>query len=62
MSRPPYNKGHWVIAQMGNLFASLYVKAPRSDRYRSRDYAKMLEVVRSEREYASFEELEEALR
>ncbi len=47
--------------QMGNLFASLYIKAPLSDRYKSRSYEKMLRVVRSNSDFESFEALERAL-
>lgn len=48
--------------QMGNLFASLYIKAPLDGRYGSiRPYAKMLEVVRRNDTYASSHELMEAL-
>jgi len=48
--------------QMGNLFASLYIKAPLDDRYGGiRPYEKMLEVVRSDIKYESFEELQKAL-
>ena len=46
---------------MGNLFASVYIKAPLSDRYKSRSYEKMLGVVHSGEDFASFEALEEAL-
>jgi len=48
--------------QMGNLFASLYIKAPLGDRYGGiGPYAKMLEVVRRNSTYASLQELMEAL-
>jgi len=48
--------------QMGNLFASLYIKAPLEDRYGNiRAYEKMLEVVRSGQVYESFEALQQAL-
>ncbi len=47
---------------MGNLFASVYIKAPLSDRYKSRSYEKMLGVVHSGEDFASFEALEKALR
>ena len=47
---------------MGNLFASLYIKAPLDDRYGGiKPYDKMLEVVRSNIKYESFEELQQAL-
>ena len=49
--------------QMGNLFASLYIKAPLDDRYGGiKPYEKMLEVVRSNIKYESFEALQNALR
>ena len=49
--------------QMGNLFASLYIKAPLDDRYGGiKPYEKMLEVVRSNIKYESFEALQKALR
>ena len=48
--------------QMGNLFASLFIKAPLDDRYGNiRLYEKMLKVVRSDVIYPSFEELRTAL-
>jgi sugar/nucleoside kinase (ribokinase family) len=47
--------------QMGNLFASLYIKSPLGDRYRSRNYEKMLKVVRSRRDFQSFEAMQKAL-
>jgi len=48
--------------QMGNLFASLFIKAPLDDRYGGiRPYEKMLQVVRSNVKYDSFEELKNAL-
>jgi sugar/nucleoside kinase (ribokinase family) len=48
--------------QMGNLFASLYIKAPLDDRYGGiRPYEKMLEVVCSNIKYESFESLQKAL-
>ena len=48
--------------QMGNLFASLYIKAPLDDRYGGiRPYEKMLKVVRSNIKYESFESLQKAL-
>ena len=54
------NVAHAV--QMGNLFASLYIKAPLSDRYANiRQYDKMLQVVTSDTTYESFEQLQQAL-
>jgi sugar/nucleoside kinase (ribokinase family) len=48
--------------QMGNLFASLFIKAPLGDRYGNiRPYDKMLKVVRSEAAYPSFDALRNAL-
>jgi sugar/nucleoside kinase (ribokinase family) len=47
--------------QMGNLFASLYIKAPLGDRYSVKSYDKMLKVVRSGVTYSSFEALQSAL-
>jgi hypothetical protein len=47
--------------QMGNLFASLYIKSPLIDRYRSRGYEKMLKVVRRRRDFRSFEAMQKAL-
>jgi len=48
--------------QMGNLFASLYIKAPLEDRYGNiKTYDKMLKVVRSDIAYPSFEALRNAL-
>ena len=48
--------------QMGNLFASLYIKAPLDDRYGNiKDYDKMLQIVRSDATYPSFEALQKAL-
>jgi len=48
--------------QMGNLFASLYIKAPLDDRYGGiRPYDKMLKVVRSDIIYQSFDALQKAL-
>lgn len=47
--------------QMGNLFASLYIKAPLGDRYSVKSYDKMLKVVRSNVAYPSFEALQNAL-
>ncbi|TKJ35053.1 MAG: hypothetical protein CEE38_16485 [Planctomycetes bacterium B3_Pla] len=48
--------------QMGNLFASLFIKAPLEDRYGNiRGYDKMLEVLRSSAAYPSFDALQKAL-
>ncbi|MHC4207584.1 MAG: carbohydrate kinase family protein [Planctomycetota bacterium] len=48
--------------QMGNLFASLFIKAPLEDRYGNiHAYDKMLNVVRSATTYQSFDELQDAL-
>jgi len=48
--------------QMGNLFASLYIKAPLNNRYGNiKTYDKMLKVVRSDVVYPSFEALRDAL-
>ena len=48
--------------QMGNLFASLYIKAPLDDRYGNiRPYEAMLRVVRRDDAYASVRELIDAL-
>ncbi len=48
--------------QMGNLFASLYIKAPLNDRYSNiKTYDKMLKIVRSNVTYKSFDELQDAL-
>jgi sugar/nucleoside kinase (ribokinase family) len=48
--------------QMGNLFASLYIKAPLNDRYGNiRSYDKMLRVLRSDVTYPSFDALRNAL-
>jgi len=49
--------------QMGNLFASLFIKAPLDDRYGGiRPYDKMLNVVRSNVTYESFNALQKVLR
>jgi sugar/nucleoside kinase (ribokinase family) len=49
--------------QMGNLFASLYIKAPLNDRYGNiKSYDKMLKVVRSNVTYPNFKALQDALR
>jgi len=48
--------------QMGNLFASLYIKAPLRQRYAYiRSYDKMLKVVRSDKDFKSFDALRAAL-
>jgi len=48
--------------QMGNLFASMFIKAPLEDRYGNiRAYEKMLKVVRSAVAYRNFDELQGAL-
>jgi sugar/nucleoside kinase (ribokinase family) len=48
--------------QMGNLFASLYIKAPLNDRYANiKRYDKMLKAVRSGVNYSSFDALQDAL-
>jgi sugar/nucleoside kinase (ribokinase family) len=48
--------------QMGNLFASLYIRAPLNDRYGNiKAYDKMLKVVRSDVAYPSFNALQNAL-
>ena len=48
--------------QTGNLMASLYIKSPLNDRYGSiAGLDALLEIVRSGREFASFEELTAAL-
>lgn len=48
--------------QMGNLFASLFIKAPLDDRYGNiQPYEKMLNVVRSGVTYPSFDALRKAL-
>lgn len=48
--------------QMGNLFASLFIKAPLGDRYGNiQPYEKMLKVVRSGVAYESFDALRTAL-
>jgi sugar/nucleoside kinase (ribokinase family) len=44
--------------KMGNLFASLYIKAPLNDRYiYMRPYAKMLEAVEQKTPFANFQAL-----
>ncbi|UCF15011.1 MAG: hypothetical protein JSW59_16505, partial [Phycisphaerales bacterium] len=48
--------------QMGNLFASLFIKAPLGDRYGNiRGYEKMLKVLRNGKAYPSFNALQNAL-
>jgi len=48
--------------QMGNLFASLYIKAPLDDVYGNiRPFENMLNVVQSKNVYSSFTELIQAL-
>ena len=48
--------------QMGNLFASLFIKASLEDRYGNiKAYNKMLKVVRSDTAYSNFEALRDAL-
>ncbi len=48
--------------QAGNLFASLYIKAPLDDRYGNiRAYAKMLQILRTKGGFKSFETLRQAL-
>lgn len=48
--------------QAGNLFASLYIKAPLGDRYGNiRPYPKMLQILRSPTAFESMEALRQAL-
>ena len=48
--------------QMGNLFASLYIKSPLDDRYSSiKSFDKMLNVVRSNEDFKNFGSLQKAL-
>ena len=48
--------------QMGNLFASLFIKASLEDRYGNiKAYDKMLKAVRSNAAYPNFETLRDAL-
>jgi sugar/nucleoside kinase (ribokinase family) len=48
--------------QMGNLFASLYIKSPLDDRYSSiKSFDKMLNVVRSNEDFINFGSLQKAL-
>jgi sugar/nucleoside kinase (ribokinase family) len=54
--------GFAEAVQMGNLFASLFIKAPLGDRYGNiKPYDKMLKVVRSGKSYPTFEALQNAL-
>jgi sugar/nucleoside kinase (ribokinase family) len=49
--------------QMGNLFASLFIKASLEERYSNiKSYDKMLKVVRSDVAYLNFEALRDALK
>jgi len=51
-----------LAAQAGNLFASLYIKAPLGDRYgHIRPYARMLEVLRTKEGFETFDALRRAL-
>ena len=44
--------------QMGNLFASLYIKSTLDNRYGNiGKYEKMLEIIQDEKEFISFDEL-----
>lgn len=48
--------------QAGNLFASLFIKAPLEDRYGNiRTYAKMLQILEKEGGFDNFESLRQAL-
>jgi len=48
--------------QAGNLFASLYIKAPLEDRYGNiRAYAKMLKILQERNGFETFEALRQAL-
>ncbi|MCU0913774.1 MAG: carbohydrate kinase family protein [Planctomycetes bacterium] len=48
--------------QAGNLFASLYIKAPLGDRYGNiKPYARMLQVLQAKNGFASFDALRQAL-
>ncbi len=48
--------------QAGNLFASLFIKAPLEDRYGNiRTYAKMLQVLRNKGGFSDFHALQQAL-
>jgi len=61
-----FKKGSMSFAdavQMGNLFASLYIKAPLNNRYGNiKTYDKMLKAVRSDMTYQTFDALQKALR
>ena len=49
--------------QMGNLFASLYIKSPLDDRYANiKSFDKMLTVVRSDKDFENFKSLQKALK
>ena len=48
--------------QVGNLFASLFIKAPLDDRYANiKSYDKMLRVLQTDKNFDSFEALRQAL-
>lgn len=48
--------------QVGNLFASLFIKAPLDDRYANiKSYDKMLRVLQTDKNFGSFEALRQAL-
>jgi sugar/nucleoside kinase (ribokinase family) len=48
--------------QAGNLFASLYIKAPLDDRYGNiRAYSKMLKILQKKGGFSNFEALRKAL-
>lgn len=48
--------------QMGNLFASLYIKSPLDDRYSGiKNFDKMLDIVRSNKDFKNFQSLQKAL-
>jgi sugar/nucleoside kinase (ribokinase family) len=49
--------------QMGNLFASLYIKAPLNDRYGNiGPYEKMCDIIRQNRTFNNFDQLIEAVK
>lgn len=51
-----------AAVQMGNLFASLFIKAPLNDRYGAMvPFERLLDVVRGGREYGTLDELKRAL-
>lgn len=51
------------MVQMGNLFASLYIKAPLNDRYSNiSKYTKMINIITSEQKWESFEQLKQAVK